>query len=71
MQDDLIRRFHTALPGVRQWIDQFLDVHADRAYAVNILGLMRLSACFPGELLGNKTLAMTERYSHLTPDMKR
>ena len=23
------------------------------------------------ELLGHKTLAMTERYSHLTPDMKK
>lgn len=51
MQDDIIRRFHTALPRVRQWIDQFLDAHADRARAVSTLGFTRLSACYPQELL--------------------
>lgn len=51
MQDDIIRRFHTALPRVRQWINQFLDAHADRARAVSTLGFTRLSACFPRELL--------------------
>ena len=50
-QDDIIRRFHTALPGVRQWIDDLLDAHADRTRAVSTLGFTRLSACFPWEML--------------------
>ena len=51
MQADIIRRFHTALPGVRQWIDQFLNAHADRTRAVSTLGFTRLSASFPREML--------------------
>lgn len=51
MQADIIRRFHTALPQVREWIDQFLDAHAARAHAVSALGFTRLSSCFPMELL--------------------
>ncbi len=51
MQGDLIRRFHAALPEVRQWIDELLDEHRGRARAVNSLGCERLPACFPPELL--------------------
>jgi hypothetical protein len=48
---DIIQRFHTALPAVRRWIDDFIDKHADRARAVGTLGFVRLSVCFPQELL--------------------
>ncbi len=51
MQDDIIHRFHAALPGIRQWIDEFLNDHAERARAVSTLGFTRLSTCFPQELL--------------------
>jgi len=48
---DIIRRFHAALPQVRQWIDEFLNDHAKQARAVSTLGFKQLSACFPKELL--------------------
>ena len=51
MQEDLIRRFYTALPSIRQWIDDFLNDHAERARSVGTLGFARLSTCFPNELL--------------------
>lgn len=61
MQPDIIRRFHTALPGVRQWIDQLLDAHADRARALSTLGFTRLSVCFPRELLERAKVVSVER----------
>ncbi len=61
MQDDIIRRFHIALPRVRQWIDQLLDAHADRARAVSTLGFTRLSACLPRELLERAKVVTVER----------
>ncbi len=61
MQDDIIRRFHTALPDVRQWIDQLLDAHADRARAVSTLGFTRLSTCFLPELLERAKVVTVER----------
>ena len=51
MQDDIIRRFHAALPSVRQWIDEFLNDHAGQARPVSTLGFTRLSTCFPQEVL--------------------
>jgi hypothetical protein len=61
MQDNIIHRVHTALPKVRQWIDQLLDDHADRARSVSTLGLRRLSACFPLELLKRAKAVTVER----------
>ena len=61
MQADIIRRFHSALPQVRGWIDQFLDAHADRARAVSTLGFTRLSACFPRELLERAKVVSVDR----------
>jgi len=61
MQADIIRRFHTALPQVRGWIDQFLDTHADRARAVSTLGFTQLSACFPRELLERAKVVPVDR----------
>jgi len=51
MQDDIVRRFHAALPGVRQWIDEFLNDHTAQARAVSTLGFTRLPTSFPQELL--------------------
>ena len=51
MQDDIIGRFHAALPSIRGWIDEYLNDHAARARAVSTLGFTRLSACFPQEFL--------------------
>src|SRR5438552_18924465 len=61
VQADIVRRIHTALPEVRQWINQFLKAHADRAHAVSTLGFTRLSACFPPELLERAKVVSVER----------
>ncbi len=50
-QNDIIQRFHAALPGVRQWIDDFLGHHAAQARTVHSLGFKRLALYFPKELL--------------------
>jgi hypothetical protein len=60
-QADIIRRLHIALPQVREWIDQFLDAHADRARPVSALGFARLSACFPSELLERAKIVSVDR----------
>ena len=49
--DNIIQRFHAALPRIRQWIDAFLDGHADQARTVQSFGSKRLPLCFPRELL--------------------
>lgn len=51
MRDDVIQRFQAALPGVRQWIDEYIAAHADHARVVGTLGFARLPACFPSQLL--------------------
>jgi hypothetical protein len=61
IQDDIIRRFHTAVPQVRGWIDQFLDVYADRARPVSSLGFKGLSDCFPQELLDRAKFVTLKR----------
>lgn len=61
MQDDIIRRFHAALPSVRQWIEEFLNDHAERTRSVSTLGFMRLSTCFPNELLERAKVVTVRR----------
>lgn len=60
IQADIIRRFHTALPQVRAWIDQFVDAHAARSQAVSALGFTQLSTCFPRELLERARVVSVE-----------
>ena len=60
-QDDIFRRFHAALPRIRQWIDEFLDGHADRAHAVSSLGFRGLATCFPHEILERAKVVSVER----------
>lgn len=50
-QADVIRRLHTALPQVRDWIKMLLETHADRARPASELRYPRLSACFPLNML--------------------
>jgi len=61
MQDDIIQRFHAALPSVRHWIDQFLNDHAARARKVSTLGFERLSASLPHEVLQNAKVVTLPR----------
>ena len=61
MQADIIRRFDTALPQVKAWIDGLLDAHANDARAVSALGLTRLAACFPQELLERAKVVSVHR----------
>jgi len=61
VQNDIIQRFHAALPSVRQWIDEYVQRHADQARVVQSLGFGRLSACFPEELLARvKTVTVPQ-----------
>jgi len=51
MQNDLLSRFQTALPMVRDWIDATLSLHAAEARPALAEGYPRLPLWFPGELL--------------------
>jgi hypothetical protein len=51
MNDDIFRRFYTALPHISGWIDEFLNDHAAQSQAVCTLGFTRLSASFSQEFL--------------------
>lgn len=51
MQDDIIQRFHAALPGLRRWIEEFLSNHAEQAQSISTLGFKQLPTCFPQDLL--------------------
>ncbi len=61
MQNDIIQRFRAALPGIRQWIDEFLNNHAEQARAVSTLGFTRLATCFPQELLECSKVVMVSQ----------
>lgn len=51
MPNDIIQRFRAAVPGIRQWIEAYLEEHAEQAQSVSTLGFERLPTCFPQELL--------------------
>ena len=51
MENDILRRFHAAMPGIQSWIDELLDQHAPYARRVSTLGLARLRNRFPESLL--------------------
>jgi hypothetical protein len=58
---DVIRRFYTALPQVRAWIDELLLTHSANARKVSTLGFDRLASCYPGELLERAHVVSVER----------
>jgi hypothetical protein len=58
---DIVERFHAALPGLRQWIDELLVHHADRARPVSSLGHQRLVRCLPATLLDRAKIVLVPR----------
>lgn len=58
---DLVQRFHSALPQVQEWIDQYLTAHAAAAQPVSSLGFKRLAACFPAVLLDSTKVVPVDR----------
>ena len=61
MQNDIIQRLHAALPEVRQWIDEFLNNHAEQAREVSTLGFTQLATCFPQEFLERAKVVIVSR----------
>lgn len=61
MQNDTLQRFQSALPQVRQWIEEYLDSHAAQARSVSSLNFNRLADWFPLELLeGTKVVTVNK-----------
>ncbi len=58
MQNDIIQRFYAALPGIRQWIEEYLNNHAEQARSVSTLGFERLPTCFSQDLLERTKVVM-------------
>ena len=48
---DIIRRLHTALPRVRQWLEARLEESAQQARPVSQTGFQRLAQSFPESVL--------------------
>jgi hypothetical protein len=59
--DDIIRRFHAALPQVGAWIDRYIQTHAASARQVSTLGFKRLSVCYPKDLLERAKVVSVDR----------
>ena len=49
--DDLIRKFHSALPAVREWVDKTLEENSPNAVSVISLAFPRLNKVLPLDLL--------------------
>ncbi len=49
--NDLIQKFHLALPHLRQWVEDTLAAHRKQSVPVNRMGYARLGQVFPEELL--------------------
>jgi len=58
---DTIRRLRTALPRVREWIEQLLQCHSSHARAVSTCGLPGLAKCFPRDLLESAKVVSVDR----------
>ena len=50
-QQDLMRKFHSSLPAVKEWIEKTLDENKNRAVPVIDLDFPRINKVFPLELL--------------------
>ena len=60
-QRDVMRRFHAAVPQVREWIDDYLANHASQARSVASYGFERLALCYPEVLLERTKVVEVER----------
>jgi hypothetical protein len=56
---DIIRRFHSALPQIRAWIDQHLESHS--ASARKLDNMRPLSIAFPPEVLGRARMVLVPK----------
>ena len=59
--DDIIHRFHAALPELRDWIDRLLDDYEGRARTISSFGFTRLAGCFSQELLDRAKAVAVDR----------
>lgn len=55
---ELIGKFQSKLPAVRQWIDEVLEGHKHRAVPVINLPFLRLSTVFPLDLLAKANVVV-------------
>ncbi|WP_417913246.1 eCIS core domain-containing protein [Candidatus Electronema sp. TJ] len=51
MQAEIVHRFKTVLPKVREWIDHVVQDHAPQARAASSLGFKQLPDFFPQDLI--------------------
>jgi hypothetical protein len=61
MPDDIIRRFHAAIPQVSAWMDQYIQTHAASARRVSTLEFKRLPLCYPKDLLERAKVVSVDR----------
>jgi hypothetical protein len=61
MPDDIIRRFHAAIPQVSAWMDQYIQTHAASARQISTLGFKRLPLCYPKDLLERAKVVSVDR----------
>jgi len=61
MQEDIMHRFHKAIPQIREWIDNILNTNAEQAHAVGNLNFTKLSVYFPRELLDYAKVVIVDR----------
>lgn len=61
MHTDVIYRLHDALPKIRDWIDQLLEAHWERARPIASLGFSRLASYYPPEVLASANVVSVDR----------
>lgn len=59
MQQDVIRRFHAALPQIRAWIDQFIEAQASSAHRLD--HMLQLASVFPTEVLERARMVLVDK----------
>lgn len=59
MQQDVIRRFHAALPQIRAWIDQFIEAHAASTHRLD--HVLPLASVFPAEVLERARMVLVDK----------
>jgi hypothetical protein len=58
---EIIRKFYSALPAVKNWIEDLLEEHHSGSTVVSTLGFQRLPQHFPDSLLeGTKVVTVSE-----------
>jgi hypothetical protein len=68
LQSDIIRRFQTALPQIRAWIDQHLETHKASAHKLDTSRYPRLASTYPPELFERRAPPFTALFRKGTID---